>query len=276
MIQAFVAVAVSVLVLHDVTPVLAQAAGAPVQDVAPSPPPPPSSPPAAEPASATADPIDRPFARLFPNLLTDLRRLPSLSTGLTLGLGGVASLVARPNDDHLTEHAAAGGTDQIFKVGGTLGTAYTQVGGAIAAYALGRLTKHEKLAHVGADLIRAQLLTGLLTHSLKLAVRRERPEGQSATYSFPSGHASSSFASATVLWRHFGWRAGVPATVLAAFASGGRLQENQHYMSDVAFGAALGIAGGRTVTTGHGGPKLLLTPTVVRGGGGVFVTVLDR
>lgn len=266
--QTCIALAVCVVLLHSVTPVMAQTDRAQVPEVVT----PPVAPPPAPPGAA----VDRPFVRLFPNLLADLRRLPSTSTAVALGFGAAISLVARPNDNHLNAHASAGDTDQIFAVGGALGSGYTQVGGALATYALGRLTKHDSIAHVGSDLIRAQVMTGLLTHSIKVAVRRHRPEGKSGSYSFPSGHASGSFASATVLWRHFGWKAGVPATLIAAYSSGARIHENQHYLSDVAFGAALGIAGGRTVTMGHRGPKLMLTPTPLPGGGAVFVTLVER
>jgi membrane-associated phospholipid phosphatase len=267
------ALCVCAIVLLCLTPATAQTDAAGSAEVAPPAAvavPPPAAPP---PPIAAAD---KPFTRLFPNLLADLRRLPSTSSAVVLGLGGVVSLVARPNDEHLSTHAAAGGTDQIFAVGGTIGTGYVQVGGALATYALGRLTSRPRLAHVGSDLIRAQALTGLLTHSLKVAVRRHRPAGRSGSYSFPSGHASASFASATVLWRHLGWKVGAPATLIAAYASGARMQENQHYLSDIAFGAALGIVGGRTVTMGHGGPKLLLTPAPVPGGGGIFISLIER
>lgn len=219
---------------------------------------------------------DRPFTRLFPNLLSDVRRLPSIGSGVALGLGGAVALMARPNDDHLSAHASAGGTDQVFAAGAWLGTAVPQVGGAVATYVLGRLVHRETMTHVGADLIRAQMLTGLLTHGIKLGVRRTRPVGESGSYSFPSGHASASFATATVLWRHFGWKTGVPATLVAAYIGGARMQEKQHYLSDIAFGAALGIAGGRTVTMGHRGPRLLVAPSVVPGGAGLNMVVLPR
>lgn len=282
MIHTYVAVVVCAAVLFTVTPARAQSDGAEAPDdqptaaVAPLIAPPAPVPSPAPVSDTPRVDVDRPFARLLPNLLQDLRRLPSMSTAITLGLGGAVSLVARPNDDHLTTKAAAGGTDDVFKIGGKIGMGYTQVGGAIATYVLGRFTKRPRITHIGSDLIRAQVLTGLLTHSLKVSVRRHRPEGESGSYSFPSGHASASWASATVLWRHLGWKAGIPAALVAAYSSGARLQENQHFMSDIAFGAALGIAGARTVTMGHGGPKLMLTPTPLPGGGGVFVTVLPR
>ena len=54
----------------------------------------------------------------------------------------------------------------------------------------------------------------VLTLAVKAAVRRTRPEG--AGFSFPSGHATITFASATVLQQHFGWKVGVPAYAVAA------------------------------------------------------------
>ena len=48
-------------------------------------------------------------------------------------------------------------------------------------------------------------------------LQRERPD-QSNHQSFPSGHSVSAFATAGVLQRHYGWKAGIPATVIAATA----------------------------------------------------------
>ena len=102
------------------------------------------------------------------------------------------------------------------------------------------------MAHLGSDLIRAQVLTRVVTQGIKLTVRRARPDG--GNFSFPSGHSSGTFATATVLQCHFGWKAGVPAYALATYVAGSRLQENRHYVSDVMFGAAIGILA-RAVST---------------------------
>ena len=233
-------------------------------------------PPAATPEASLYD--DRPFARIVPNFITDLRRFPSLDTAVVLGVGGAMSAVAYKNDEHFTEHASAGGTDQIFAVGGTMGDGYMQAGIAVGVYAAGRLSKSDLTAHVGADLIRAQLVTGLLVHSIKLATQRNRPDSThdsaTKTYAFPSGHSAATWTTATVLWRHLGWKVGAPASLLAAYASASRLQQNQHYMSDVLFGAALGIASARTATIGHGQRRLAVTPVPMSGGGAVMFTVL--
>jgi hypothetical protein len=134
------------------------------------------------------EPNDKPFARLVPNLFNDLRDIASLDNVIVLGLGGALSLAAYPIDHHVTEHASAGGTDQVFALGGVLGSGYMQAGGAIAAYFTGRLTNHSTTVRVGADLIRVQVLAGVLTHGAKLAARRDRPGGvpghPPATYAF--------------------------------------------------------------------------------------------
>jgi membrane-associated phospholipid phosphatase len=120
------------------------------------------------------------------------------------------------------------------------------------------MTAKPRMAHVGGDLIRAQLLAEAFAVGIKQIGRRDRPEGRG--FSFPSGHTTVSFASATVLQRHFGWRIGLPAYATAGYIAVSRVQMRRHYLSDVAFGAALGILAGRTVTFGHAGPRLELAP----------------
>jgi membrane-associated phospholipid phosphatase len=94
--------------------------------------------------------------------------------------------------------------------------------------------------------------TYVLNTALKLAVRRRRPElpglpaltGTPTQLSFPSAHASTSFAAAGLYAR-----LGLPAPALYALAvtlSLSRLYLGVHYPSDILAGAALGtaVAGG--------------------------------
>src|SRR6185503_17005442 len=89
-----------------------------------------------------------------------------------------------------------------------------------------------------------------LTQVLKYSTRRERPDGSAKT-SFPSGHASDTFAFATALERHFGWKGALPAYVAASYVAISRLPANRHWLSDAVFGASVGLIAGRTVTR-HG------------------------
>jgi len=210
-------------------------------------------------AQSTA-PADSPsVTSLFRDLGADFRRLPSLETAAILGVGGAASLIARPNDPAVTRNASGSeGLDRFFEPGALLGSTLVQGGGAIATYVVGRVKHAPKVALVGSDLIRAQIVNGVLTTPLKVAVDRQRPNG--GHYSFPSGHTSSAAATAAVLQRHFGWKAGVPAFGVAAYVAGSRLQENAHYLSDVIFGAAIGVVAGRTVSLGHRGGTFVIAP----------------
>jgi membrane-associated phospholipid phosphatase len=81
-------------------------------------------------------------------------------------------------------------------------------------------------------------------------VRRNRPDSTTAT-SFPSGHTSTTFASAANLLDHYGWAAGAPALALATFTGVCRLAGDAHYLSDVIFGATLGAVIGHGYAIHH-------------------------
>jgi membrane-associated phospholipid phosphatase len=137
----------------------------------------------------------------------------------------------------------------------------------------GRHFKQPKVVHLGTDLLRAQIVTQLLTLGIKESVRRTRPD-KSGGFSFPSGHSSVTFASATVLQRHLGWLGATPAYLVASYVAASRLHENRHFISDVVFGAAIGTVAGRTVTR-HGRDKWALVPDMGPGRIGLVV-VIDR
>lgn len=61
-----------------------------------------------------------------------------------------------------------------------------------------------------------------------------------ADFSFPSGHAGSSFASAVVCFTELPKKYGVPLLILAILISCSRLYVGVHYLSDVLAGAVIG------------------------------------
>lgn len=77
------------------------------------------------------------------------------------------------------------------------------------------------------------------TYLLKYTVREWRPD-HSDRHSFPSGHTSSTFATATFLQRRYGWKLGVPAYALATYVGWGRVFSKRHHWWDVVAGAAIG------------------------------------
>ncbi|MDQ3037632.1 MAG: phosphatase PAP2 family protein [Myxococcota bacterium] len=62
------------------------------------------------------------------------------------------------------------------------------------------------------------------------------------SWSLPSGSATACAAGATWIGSRLGWRAGLPAGILAALVSFARLYAGLHWPTDIVIGAALGIA----------------------------------
>lgn len=215
------------------------------------------------------------LGRIFADTVTDFRRLPSLDTAVILSLGGLAATVGHPADARFSRtFSSSASMHGPFSAGQTIGAATTQLAAAFATYSIGRATGNPKLAVLGADLVRAQFVSQGVTQAIKLSVGRTRPDGTSM--SFPSGHSASAFATATVLQRHLGWKAGIPAYGVAAYVAASRIQTQRHYFSDVAFGAAIGIVAGRTVTIGHGNANFTVSPAAAPGGAGVNFTWVGR
>jgi membrane-associated phospholipid phosphatase len=106
--------------------------------------------------------------------------------------------------------------------------------------------------------MRALAVTGAAVGTLKLVVKRDRPDG--GRHSFPSGHAAASMAMAPVITRHLGWRFGLPAYALAAFTGMGRIQERRHHLSDVVWGASIGLAAGIAESQPRPGSALSFEP----------------
>jgi membrane-associated phospholipid phosphatase len=225
-------------------------------------------------AAITAGEASRPpYSRLFSDTLTDFRRLPSRDTFVWLGVGaGLTTLVAT-KDAGLSGSIGSNGLRTVFKPGDAIGGAPLQLGGAVAAYTLGRLRHSPRTMSFGAALLEAQAVAQAMTFSVKRSVRRTRPNGD--RFSFPSGHTSASFASATVLQRHFGWKVGAIAYGVASYVAASRVQARRHYPSDVVFGAALGVVAGRTVTIGRGGARFALTPAATSSGVGISFTLVN-
>ncbi|MDE7233307.1 MAG: phosphatase PAP2 family protein [Lachnospiraceae bacterium] len=135
----------------------------------------------------------------------------------------------------------------ILKVITTLGN-----GGAIWILLTLLILMLPKTRKVGCMMAAALLGTLLINNILlKNLVARIRPyeviEGltyivrRPKEFSFPSGHAGSSFAAACIMLRRLPKRYGIPAFVLAVLISLSRLYVGVHYPSDVLFGVISGI-----------------------------------
>ncbi len=94
-------------------------------------------------------------------------------------------------------------------------------------------------------------MAALMDWVLKTTMKRSRPSG--GHYLFPSGHATSAFTAATLIERNSGLPFGLPAYGLAAFTAFERVEEGDHFPSDVLAGAAVGTLWASVVDHLHWG-----------------------
>ena len=231
------------------------------------------APPAPSEPQPPPEPTHTGLSALVHSTASDFAAFPRRrSTWVILGIGAGAAALAHPFDDELNREAVnADRLRTALKPGKYLGYWWTQGGAAVGLYLIGRFamepetgTHTNKVSHLGFDLLRANLVTQAFTYGIKASVRRKRPTGECCA--FPSGHASVTFATASVLERHFGYRASWPMFAIAGYVSASRLTDNRHFVSDVLFGSALGMAAGWTVVGRHGRDSFALLPVPVRGG----------
>jgi len=204
---------------------------------------------------------------LFAGLKEDVQHLPSRPNLYLTLVGGGLALAVHPADatfnQRLISHYDTVNT--LFKPGKIVGQTPVQMGLALVTYVYGRASDSPKVSHFAMDLLRAQIIAEGLTEILKFTTHRERPNHENHQ-SFPSGHASITFASATVIERHLGWKYSVLGYTIASYVAASRLHDNRHYLSDVVFGAAVGAIAGRTVTQ-HGREVWTFAPAAMPGGG---------
>ena len=221
-----------------------------------------------EDADAPCDRHD--FSTLFTCIPHDLRNMARGRSLAWLGVGGGMAAGSVLLDDEIDSALRDGDPNLFPDVGDQLGQAGLHFGAPLALYVAARATGHSGTAAFAVMLLRAQIANGIVTRSLKL-IPRARPyqeKARTAHGSFPSGHTSASFATATVIQRRFGWRAGLPAYLLASYVGVTRLHSN-HYLSDVTFGAGLGIAAGLAIN--QPSRRAVISPILAPGVAGLTI-----
>jgi membrane-associated phospholipid phosphatase len=173
---------------------------------------------------------------------------------IPLGAGAAAFLAT---DGALSDSisgidGADGASNVLSKMGG--GAPLGLASGAM--WGVGRLTNNDKAARTGKLALEAVLHTEIAVRGLKAIFSRERPnkvDGDGKFWgggeSFPSGHAATSFAFATVVAHEYKNKplVAIGAYGLATAVTLSRVGGRHHFPSDVLIGAAVGHLIGRFI-----------------------------
>ena len=212
------------------------------------------------------------------NLADDVKHMPRWNSVYWLAGGGALALSIHSEDNRINRRLVNSSTDRLWVPGHVIGSTEVIIPTALATYFVGRHIGARRAQHLGMDELEAALLSEGFVEAIKVAARRQRPlevDGtQSHTFSFPSGHSTITFAAATVLQQHLGYKAAIPTYAIASYVAMSRLHDNRHFASDVVFGAAMGVMIGRSVTW-HG-RNFYASPMLLPGGAGIQLALAQR
>ena len=163
---------------------------------------------------------------------------------------GLGVLVSLPLDQATQRFATRQGLmpESLARVAYQWGGGWSEIGilpGILVAEAL----RGSPRAEIGQRLefaFTSLVVVGISTEIIKAVVGRPRPDKNARTsfpygHSFPSGHASATFAIAEVIRTLYGNGPGAVFYTLAALTGISRMHDNKHYLSDVVAGAGLGL-----------------------------------
>lgn len=205
---------------------------------------------------------------------TDFKHFFRYDTLKTLSITGVVAVAAAPWDREGVNNGFNIPTT-VFQSGNVIGNFLFQTGAGFATYGVSKAFHNEKSAALGRDIVRAQLLSQGMVQVTKFTVQRERPD-HSDNKSFPSGHAASAFATASVLHQYYGWKAGIPAYAVGSYVALARMSWNKHHATDVVMGAGFGIAAAKTVTMSFGANRFNIGVQPQTGGASLNFTKIYK
>ncbi len=196
-----------------------------------------------------------------------------------IALGGLSALMMLDNPvQRYAQHNNGVGADNVASVVRHFGQPEVYGTVTLGLAAVGLVSGDSRLTGTAKRLGASLLFAGVASSGAKLAFGRPRPENSldsdgylpfSGQASMPSGHAAMAFAFATSLSDeiHRPW-ATVGLYGLATAVGWSRINDNRHWLTDVAAGALVGITSAK-FASGRWRIFGLRPPSVSAGPGGV-------
>lgn len=169
-----------------------------------------------------------------------------------LGLAGAASIALHPEVDHQIarhfehHHILQSGARSTFEILGNPGIHWAVAGTMYIASQQFQATKEYEVARTLAS---ALIINDLTTMAFKAAAWQKDPSG--VYFGWPSGHTSSTMTVAAVVHQAYGPLAATPLYGVTTLVAIERLDDHDHWFSDVIFGGVMGWVIGHTVAGGR-------------------------
>jgi PAP2 superfamily protein len=194
--------------------------------------------------------------QLLPMLRDDAYSVVTWRNAIILGTATGAALAIRADLDDEVRADTAKHTDRWGAASPVLrqfGEPSVQMPFLFTFYGYSVWQQDDELHQFSKALISAHAISSLTTVAIKGVTNTDRPTDQflGGHYGFPSYHTSSTFAIAATIEEYYGWQAGLPAYGLAGLVGWSRIDQREHDLSDVMFGAALGYVVGKAVAAAH-------------------------
>ncbi len=189
-------------------------------------------------------------------LRNDARAAANWNNALILAMAAGGAIVVRQDLDGKVRNNTARHPNrwgEASKTLGKFGEVTIQAPALAALYGYSLWTQNSELHGLTDTLFSSFSLAGITTVLLKAAVNSDRPDNSlnGGQFGFPSYHTASTFSIAAVLDEYYGPRVGLPAYTFAGLVGWSRIDERDHDLSDVIFGAALGYVIGKSVARRH-------------------------
>lgn len=166
-----------------------------------------------------------------------LRRSIDTTSQSVLATGAIAVFLTEPQDDSIRDqwvnHQKM--DSRSSRVGDVMGS------GLAGVLVLGGQYFYDTDENHWQSHARALVFSTTVSSVMKYAIGRPRPGSSRDHYSFPSGHTTAAFATATSMAYAYGWEGAVIAYPMAIFVGLSRLADDAHWGSDVVAGAFIGF-----------------------------------